>query len=164
MKQIAKQWWQGIKTIGTETVEIAKKETFKMADGVITGKDWLGNIQAMDTNDYNKAKQADEEAKNREIEQIKQQIMGRNVGQEIEEVRKNKTQEEEEQERFLEQLRQQRLAELAEQQSLWTNFGESSNPAKRKKSRGSAFKTGKQGKASQADMSETGEFKGGKID
>jgi hypothetical protein len=164
MKQIAKQWLAGIKSIGTETVEIAKKETFKMADGVITGKDWLGNIQPMSTNEYTQAKKADEVDKNREIEQIKNQIAGRNVGQEIEEVRRKLTQEEEEQERFLEQLRQQRLAEAQENQSMWANFGESSNPAKRKKSRGSAFKTGKQGKASQADMSETGEFKGGKID
>jgi hypothetical protein len=164
MKQIAKQWWQGIKSIGVETVEIAKKEGVKTVEGWITGKDWLGDLKPMEEGQYKQAKQQDETDRHKEIENIKNQIMGRNVEKEIEEVRRQKTEEEEEQEKFLQQLQAQRMAEEQEKQNMWAAFGESNNPAKRKKKRGSAFATGKRGKASQADMSETGEFKGGKVD
>lgn len=164
MKQIAKQWWAGVKSIGVETAETAKSEALRMTEGIITGKDWLGDIKPMGDEQYQQVKNQDRAESQKEIEQIRGQLAGRNVDREIEEVRRQKTEEEEEQERFLEQLQRQREAEKAEQAAMWAGFGESNNPAKRKKKRGSAFATGKHGKASQADMSETGEFKGGKVD
>jgi len=164
MKQIAKGIIQGLGKIGEETGKELVKETAKIGESLITGKELLGDIKPMTTEEMAKMKVEEEKKKKEEMAKLKSGLEGRAVETEINEIRKEKKREEEEKERkFLEDIKKQREAEEAERQSLEAGMAVSSNPAKRKKSRGSAFVTGKKQGVSQSQQSQTGEYKG-KVD
>jgi len=83
------------------------------------------------------------------------------VGEEIKQVRAEKSQEEQKEEQFLKQIQQQREAEEAERQQMTEVPGNSKREAAK-----TQFAPGKR-KKQQPDptqMSQTSEFKGGKID
>ncbi|MFA6518732.1 MAG: hypothetical protein WCV93_03765 [Candidatus Shapirobacteria bacterium] len=166
MVSIAKSVLKGLGSIGVETVEKSAEHLGKIAETIITGQELLGGIKPMAQGEYQKKVSEDELRKKEEMKEIRDKIGGgRNVEAEIEEIRKEKEKEEEEKEKqFLEQIRRQREAEMAERQAL--SGGESTNPAKRKKQRGSALMP--QGKKKQMQptidqLSQTSEFKG-KVD
>lgn len=165
MKQIVANTVKGIGQIGVETVEKAVEESGKIVDTVITGRELLGDVKPMGEGEYMKRKGEDEQNRQKEIDDLKDQIgRGRNLEKEIKDIRDMKKQEEEQKEKeFLENLKRQREAEEVEREAM---AGVAlSNPHKAKKSRGSAFVHGKK-KKSMPDMqqlSQTGEIKG-KID
>jgi hypothetical protein len=166
MTGIIKGVLKGLGSIGVETVEKGAEHVVKITETIITGQELLGGIKPMGQGEYQKKVSEDEIKKKKEMEEIRNEIGGgRNVEAEIEEVRKEKEKEEEEKEKeFLEQIRRQREAEMAERQALAGS--ESTNPAKRKKQRGSALMP--QGKKKQMQptidqLSQTSEFKG-KVD
>lgn len=162
--KILKQVLQGIKDIGVETVKETGQQAEKMTDSVITGKELLG-IKPMSEPELAQKKAEDERKKQEEMARLQAQMKepGRNVESEMKEVRSEEEQQKkQEEEKFLEQIRLQREAEEAERTALAAGGGESTNPAKRKKARGSAFVQGKK-KSSAPDpsqMSQTAEFSG----
>lgn len=166
---IAKKVIQGLGQIGTETAEKSLEHLGQIGSSIITGKELLGNLPVLSDEELAKKNAEEEQKKQKEMTDLRSQISEkrRDVEGEIEQVRnveqQNKKQEEEE---FLENLRKQREAEEVERQQLNNQNEMSSNPAKRKKSRGSAFIQGKK-KTNQPDpaaMSQTNEKTGGKID
>jgi len=162
--QIIKGFGQGLGQLGQETVEKLGEEGQKILESTITGKELLGLEGGVSDEDIAKKKAEDDENKRSQMADIRSQISKRDVGKEIEEIREKREQEEEQKEKmFLENLKRQREEER--QQNLANNelMMESSNPAKQKKSRGSAFGHKKKSQPDQSQMSQTSEFKG-KID
>ncbi len=135
---------------GLETVS---NQVIKQTE--ITSKELLGDIKPLSDEEIVKKKNEDEQKKQEEINQLRVSMgQGRNMEQEIEQIRRQK--EEDENKKKQSQVQPQ-------QQPVILNT-ESTNPSKQKKSRGSAF--GGKKKKSQPDlqsMSQTSEFKG-KID
>ncbi len=153
-----------MKQLITETVEKLVEETGKIAESVITAKDLLGDIKPLSEGELARKQAEDEEKKKKEISNVKFQMSGRGVEDEMEQVRHQKQKEEDEKEKiFLENLRRQREAEKQDQAVNLELMGESTNPSKQKKSRGSAFINKKKQQPDQSQMSQTSEFKG-KID
>lgn len=161
-KPILKQVVNAFGEIGKETVKEGVKEAGKIGENIISAKDLLG-LSHVSEEEYEQKKRMDEAKKEQELAQIRQETIGspgRKVEEEIKEVRSEKEEEEKKkEEEFLAQIRAQREAEARERESI---MEETANPHKKKKKRGSALAKGK-GKASVADMSATGEFKG-KVD
>ena len=160
--QIIKGIGQGLKKIGEETVEKLGEESQKILESTISGKELLGLDGGISNNQMAHEQQEDEIKKQEEIRKIKSEIgLGRDVEKEMEELRKQKEREEEEKEKYFEQVKQQK--EVEAQQIAESNNGlmmESTNPAKQKKSRGSAFGHKKKSQPDQSQMSATQEFKG----
>jgi hypothetical protein len=153
-----------MKQLITETIEKLVEETGKIAESVITAKDLLGDIKPLSEGELNKKQAEDERKKQQEISDVRSQMSGRTVENEMEKIRHQKQKEEEEKEKiFLENLKRQREAEKQEQVVNLGLMGESTNPSKQKKSRGSAFINKKKQQPDQSQMSQTSEFKG-KID
>lgn len=154
-----------LKNLGQIVVETGKeslKETGKITESIITGKELLGDVRVLSPEEQTKKQMEDQ----KKISDLRSQIAGRNVEGEIKQVVKEKEQEEDEQEKqMLQQVKAQREAEERERQQLESQMGLSSNPNKQKKFRGSAFVKGKR-KTQQPDpttMSQTSE-KGGKME
>lgn len=164
MTSIPKQVLQGLKQVTVETGKELVEETGKIAGGVVSTKEWLGDIKTMSDEEMNKKKQEEEKKKQEELTRLRQGFggQGRNVGQEIEQVRKENEKVADEEKKAEQQAVLQQQQQASQQPVMETV---SNNPAKQKKSRGSAFAGGKK-KKSQPDMqqmSQTSEFKG-KID
>lgn len=164
---IAKQVIKNLGQVAAETGKEIVSETGKITESIITGKELLGDIKPLTPEEEAQKKQEEERRKQKEMNRLRNQMgQGRNVGKEIEEIHDEKEKKEkEEEEKMLEQVRQQREAEERERQEMAMMDTVSTNPAKQKKARGSALAHGK--KKSQPDesqMSQTNEFKGGKID
>lgn len=160
MRPIVQKIIQATEEVGKEVIN----QAIKTSESVITGKELLGDINTLSNNELAK-KQAEEEKEKRfQMSDVRSQMkeQGRDVEKEIEQIRQEKSKEEEEKEKqekeFLENVKRQREAEEQELAMMET---ESTNPAKQKKSRGSAFMPGKK-KASTADMSATKEYVGKK--
>ena len=119
MNNIVSGFIKGIKSIGEETVEKTVEHTGKIASGIITGQELVGNMKPMSNEQQTKAQQ-EEVGKQKEINDIRGQITdnGRNVEQEIEKVRQEKKRKEEEEEKFLENLGRQRENERIERQQM----------------------------------------------
>lgn len=160
--QIIKGVGQGFKKIVEETAEKLGEESQKVLETTISGKELLGLDGGVDNNQLAHEQQEDEIKKQEEIRRIKAEIgLGRKVEDEIEQIRQQKEKEEEEKEKFFEEER--RKKEIEEQQILESNnnlMTESTNPAKQKKSRGSALAHKKKSQPDQSQMSQTQEFKG----
>lgn len=160
MNNIVSGFFKGLKSIGEETVEKSIEHTGKVVSGVITAKDLLGINNSMTFGQEQKARQEDDIKKKQEEEQIKQEYMGqgRNVEQEIEQVRKEKERKEEEEERFLKNLEIQRENERREREQM-----QASVPTNSKKE--AAKHQGQRGHKKHAPdpvaMSATGEKSGG---
>lgn len=143
--------------VGLEASKEAVGEAGKITESIITGTELLGNIKPLTELELTQKKAEDE----KKIQEETKNITGRNVEEEIKQVRVEKSQEEQREEQMLEQIKQQREAEEAERQQLILVPGNSKREAAK-----TQFAPGKR-KKQQPDltqMSQTGEFKGGKID
>lgn len=161
---IPKQVVAGLKSVVTETVEKTAEEAGKIVTGVISAGELLPGVKSLSPEEEIREKQKAEDKRQEELKKVREQMcQGRNVETEIKEIGDDKDKKDEEEERiFLENIRRQREMEAAERQQI--ESGVSSNPAKQKKSRGSAFAKGKKKSQPQMDqMTATGEFKG-KVD
>jgi hypothetical protein len=156
---------RGLGQLGIETLEKAKEETGKIAESIITGKELLGLERTMSDSELAFKKQEEEKKSREEAEKLRKEMgPGRKVEDEITQLRKQEEREEEEKEKYFEQSRQQKEWQEQQQQAEYNGLTmESSNPAKQKKSRGSAFVHKKKQQPDQSQMSQTQEFKG-KID
>jgi hypothetical protein len=165
---IPKKVLQGLGQVAEEAGKEVVSEVIKLTESVITPKELLGDIKPMTDGELAQKKAEDDKKKQDEAAKLQHVVKepARNVGQEIEEVRQEEEQKEDEEEKkFLEEIRLQREQEEAERQQMASMMQVSSNPAKQKKSAGSAFVQGKK-KSQQPDpsqMSQTAEFSG-KID
>jgi hypothetical protein len=159
---ILKKVLNNLGQIASETGKDAVMEVGKMTESVITGKALLGDIRPL-----TEAEMAQKQAEDKQKVDTEIKEMGRNVEGEVKEVQQETKQEEDQKEKeFLENIKRQREAEEMERRQLSSQNEVSTNPAKQKKSRGSAFVTGKK-KSQQPDpaaMSQTNEMTGGKID
>jgi hypothetical protein len=97
------------------------------------------------------------------MNKLKSQMSTRGVENEMEQIRHQKEKEEEEKEKYFEKMKEQQEREKQQQIENSELMMESTNPAKQKKSRGSAFGHKKKSQPDQSQMSQTSEFKG-KID
>lgn len=153
---------QGFKKLADETVEKLGEESQRILETTITGKELLGLEGGVDNNQLAHEQQEDEIKRQEEIRKIKSEMgLGRKVEDEIEQIRQQKEKEEEEKEKYFEQEKQQK--EMEAQQIAENNNNlmmESTNPAKQKKSRGSALAHKKKSQPDQSQMSQTQEFKG----
>jgi hypothetical protein len=157
MQQITKQVIKGLGRIGEEAGKELIKQSGEIAHGVITGKELVGDIKPISDQEKAQKQVKDDKEKEMEMAKLRAQINGRNIEDEIKSIRDKREQEEAEQERELERLAVER--EQQKQTEALSDIDEvSSNPAKQKKKRGSAFAKGKQGKASTSDMSATAEY------
>ena len=155
---IPKKVVQGLGEIGVETVKETTKQAVEMVNSVITGQELVGGAEPMNEEEMAKAKAEDERKKQEEIKNIS----GRNVEAEINEIIDERENSEEEKEKeFLEKIKLQREAEEAERKKLFEEPGNAKREAAK-----TQFAPGKR-KKQQPDasqMSQTSEFKGGKID
>lgn len=177
--KILKNVVKGLGQIGVETVEKAAEEGQKIAESIITGKELLGLERTMNDGELAYKKQQEKFKSEEEIKKIRNEMGGqekkeekpkerqRNIEDELTQLRRQKEREEEEKQKYFEEQKKRKEIE-EQQQANEYNFlnEESSNPAKRKQSRGSAFINKKQKhRPDPSQMSATQEFnKGGKID
>jgi len=163
--QIIKGIAKGLGQLGVETVEKAKEETGKIVESIITGKELLGLERTMSDSELDFKKKEEEEKSKKEAEKLRKEMgPGRKVEEEITQLRKQEEREEEEKEKYYEQTKQQKEWQEQQQQEEYNSLMmESTNPAKQKKSRGSALAHKKKSQPNQFQMSQTQEFKG-KVD
>lgn len=163
--QIIKGVAKGFGQLGMETLEKAKEETGKIAESIITGKELLGLERTMSDSELEFKKREEEKKSLEEAEKLRKEMgPGRKVEEEITQLRKQEEREEEEKEKYYEQTERQKEWQEQQQQAEYNSLMmESSNPAKQKKSRGSALAHKKKHQPDQSQMSQTQEFKG-KID
>lgn len=178
---------KGLGQLGLETLEKASEEGQKIVESVITGKELLGLEATMTDTELEFYKKQDKSKSQEEINKLKGQMgqnrqenkkdspssrsggtsaeRGRNIEEELAQMRRKKEQEEEEKQKYFEQQKQEQEKEKERQQAEYVDMtAESTNPSKQKKSRGSAFVNKKKHKPDMTQMSATQEFKGGKID
>lgn len=159
---ILKQVVKGLGKVGEETLKQAVDEVVTVGESVITGQELVGDAKAMSEEEMAKAKAEEERKKQEELAKIRN-IPGRNVEGEIKQVVQEKKSEEEEKEReFLEKIKEQREAEERERRQM-----EAEEPGNAKREAAKKQMAPGKKKSSQPDtaaMSQTSEFKGGKID
>lgn len=173
---------KGLGQIGLETVEKLGDESQKIVESIITGKELLGLERTMTDEELALKKREEAIKSKQEIASLKESVAvdkkdsdnhhenkikerPRDVEDELTQLRRKKEKEEEEKQRYYEQQRQEQEKARERQQAEYVDLmAESTNPAKQKKSRGSAF-ANKRKKPDMSQMSATQEFnKGGKID
>ena len=161
MNQIVNDIGKGLKQLGQETVEKMAEEGGKIVETVMTAQELLGDIKPLSDEEMAQKKSEDEKKRQKEISDMKSQMSGRNVESEMKQLRQEKEKEEEEKEKYYqrekEEKERQRQMQMESSNDLMM---ESSNPAKQKKSRGSAFANKKKSQPDQSQMSQTSEFKG----
>lgn len=177
--KILKGMVKGLGQIGIETIEKVSEEGQKIIESVITGKELLGLERTSDTQ-LEQNKQQDKITSQQEIAKIKGEIgdqkesqnneiktkeRPRNVEEELIQLRRQKEREEEEKQKYYEEQREQQERQKQQELEYSSLDVGSSNPAKQKKSRGSAFANKRKHKPDTDQISATQEFnKGGKID
>ncbi len=177
--KILKGIGKGLGQLGVETVEKLKEEGGKVAESIITGKQLLGLDNTMSGSELEFQKHEDKQKSAEEIRKLKGEMGQKSGGQEedqkekrrdvegeIRELIDQKKKEEEEKEKYFQEQKRKKEMERQQQEEEYNNSlnMESTNPAKQKKSRGSAFITKKRkSQPTQSQMSQTQEFKG-KID
>lgn len=161
MNQIVKGIGQGFKKLGIETGEKLVEETGKIAESIITAKELLRDIKPLNEQEIAQKKAEDERKKQKEMADLRQGLgQGRNVESELEKIRHQNEKEEEEREKYFEKMKEQQERERQLQEQN-VNV-EMMTPPKHHKNKG-----GNKHKTQQPDetqMSQTSEFKGGKID
>jgi hypothetical protein len=174
--QILKGIVKGLGQLGEETAEKAAEQTGKVFESIITGKELLGLESTMSPGELDFKRRQDELDKEKEIKKLKGEFgqpqgeskdKRRDVENEMEELRRKEEREEEEKERYYEKQKEQRRMQEEQQMAEYNSslMMESTNPAKQKKSRGSAMAHKKKSQPDTSQMSQTQEFnKGGKID
>jgi len=152
---ILKKVLKNLGQIVTETGKEGAKEVGNITESIITGKELLGDIKPLSEQELAQKNAEDNKKIQQEINEIR-----RDVGGEIEQVRKEEEREEDEKEReFLERLKRQREEEERERRQLSSNL-----PGRKRRG---AAPTGGKKKTQQPDpsqMSQTNEMAGGKID
>jgi len=130
---IPKQVLKAMGQIASETVEQGVKETGKVMETIITGKELLGDIKPMSDGELKQKQAEDDKRKQEEAERLRNEMgQGRNVGAEIKQVQDQKKQDEEEKEKqFLENVRKQREEERREQEAMEAQY--ESEGARKKK-------------------------------
>lgn len=159
---ILKKVIKGLGQIGTETVEKSVENAGKIASTIITGKQLVGDIKPLSEGEMAKAKAEDEVKRQEGIEKELKNIPGRDVTGEMKEVaQEEKNEEDQKQKEFLEKIKQQREEEERERQEMVEVPGNAKREAAK-----TQFAPGKRKKQQPdaAAMSQTSEFKGGKID
>lgn len=160
---ILKQVVKGLGKVGEETLKETVNEAVTIGESVITGKELLGDIKTMDEGEMAKAKAEDEKKKKEGIENELRNIPGRDVTGEMKQVaQEEKSEEEKKQQEFLEKIKEQREAEERERQQM-----EAEEPGNAKREAAKKQMAPGKKKSSRPDtaaMSQTSEFKGGKID
>lgn len=150
-----------IQEAGTEIAESGIKTTEQAISTVITGKELVGDIKPMNDEEMARAKADDEMKKQEELAKI-QSLPGRNVEEEMKEiVQEKKNEEDQQQKEFLEKVRIQREAEERERQEMMEEPG---NVKREQAKRQNAPGAKKKQEPNMTQMSQTSEFKGGKID
>lgn len=146
--------------IVVDTIEKLKDEGSKMvkiARKAITARDLMPDLaEKYGKKDENKSADAKAMADEKEN---KPKIPGRNIEDELKQLREKQKREDEQLKKYQEaekEKEQQRQAEY--EMMIEQENSVSTNPAKQKKSRGSAFAHKKKSQPDQADMSATAEF------
>ena len=159
MDQIGKGVVNSLKQIGSETAEKLVSETGKIAESIITAQELLSDIKPLNEQEIAQKQVEEERKKQKEISDVRSQISGRVVENEMEQIRHQKQKEEEEKEKlFLEKLRRQREEERQQQ---IVNYEMMGNSGKHHKDKGGNKRKTHQPDPSQ--LSQTSEIKG-KID
>ncbi len=163
--QIIKGVTSGLGQLGIETAEKLVEGAGQIIEPIITAQELLGGIEPMTDQELTQKKQQEEAKKQQEINKLKAEMgQGRKVEDEMNRIHTQREREEEEKEKYYEKLKQQQEAQRQQQEAEYSGLVmESSNPAKQKKSRGSALVHKKKSQPDQSQMSQTQEFKG-KID
>ena len=144
--------------IGSETGKELIKETGKIGEKVISSWEWLGDMEPMEEADYQKAKLAEENMAEREMEEIRKEIGGgRKVEEEISQLRRQK---EEEAERVEKNKEREEYVKFEEKMAREKLEGPGNENSKRARSLG---RKGRKSAPDMSQMSATAEFKG-KID
>lgn len=161
-KKILKGVLGGLGEVGVETLKKAGKEGQKILETVISGKELLGLEKTMGDQELEFKKQEEEQKRQKEIDKLRREMgPGRKVEVEMTELRNKREKEEEEKEAYFEKVKQQKEEEQRQQMEEYVDLmAVSSNPAKQKKSRGSALMTKKKHQPDMSQMSQTTEFKG----
>jgi hypothetical protein len=156
--QIIKGIKQGFGKLASETAEKLSEESQRILEATISGKELLGLNGGVSNNELLHQQQEDEIKKQEEIRKIKSEMgLGRDVEQEVEEVRDQKEKEEEEKERYFEQMKEQQEQERQRQIEEQNMSVDLLAPKKHHKDKG-----GNKHKTQQPDvsqMSQTVEFK-----
>lgn len=159
MNQILNDFKKGFKQLGEETAEKLVESGVKIVEPIITAQELLGDITPLSEEEYAKKRNEEEEKKKKEMAELRSQMSGRNVGNEMEQVRHQQEREEEEKKkREDENLRRQREEERRQQENSGIDLMGSKKHHK--------DKGGNKHKTQQPDetqMSQTNEYKG-KID
>lgn len=149
---IHKQVLKGLGDLSRETGEKLVGETGKIVETVISGRELLGGITEMSDTELQQKKQEEEQKKQKEIEDLRREMgLGRNLEQEIQQLRYERDSKEQQEER------QEEVEEQREKEEEMMNQSYTPEPTSKPK-RGQGVKKGKNGKASQADMSATQEY------
>lgn len=137
-----------------DTVEKIKEEGPKMvkvARKAITARDLMPDLAEK----YGKR----DEDKDKDKDKDKSKIPGRNVEDELKQLREKKKREDEQLKKYQEAEEEKERQRQAEYEMMMEQENAvSTNPAKQKKSRGSAFAHNKKSAPDKADMSATAEF------
>lgn len=153
----------GLGEIGKEAMEKGVKEGVEISQRVITGQELLG-LKKVDENRLEVMEKNEEIKKQEEMAHLRRATagQGRDVEGEVKVIREERGQkEDEEQRQFLEKIRLQREEEAREREKLMEVPGnQKREAAKRQMAPGKK----KAGMPDAAQMSQTSEFKGGKID
>ena len=154
---------KAVQDVGTEIVETGIKGTEQIISTVITGQELVGDVKPMSEEEMARAKADDERKKQEEIRNELKNIPGRDVEGEMKQIaQEQKDEEERKQKEFLEKIEKQRREEEIERNSLMEAPGNAKREqAKRQNSPGNKRKSQM---ADPCSMSQTSEFKGGKID
>lgn len=178
---------RGLGQLGMETIEKASNEGQKIVESIITGKELLGLERTMTDAQLEQNKQEEKVKSQQEINKLKGEMgqnrqenkkdspsscsgetsaeRGRNLEDEITQLRRQREKQTEEKEKYYEQQKEKQRQQRERQQAEYNDLtAESTNPSKQKKSRGSAFVNKKKHKPDPDQTSATQEFKGGKID
>jgi hypothetical protein len=158
---IVKNVLKNLGEIGEESGKETVKQAGKITEGVITGWELYG-VKPMREDELAKKKVEDEKKKQEELAKLRQQRNepGRNVEEEIKRIREEKERVKEQEEKNFEQMHQQQNAEEAHPQVVDVPGNPKKEAAK------VMFAPGKKKKQKPTadQMSQTSEFKGGKID
>ena len=160
MNQIVNDFKKGFKQLGQETAEKLVEETGKIAESVITARELLGDIKPLNDQEMAQKRAEDDNKKQEEMNKLRSQISGRNVENEMEQLRRQQEKEEEEKERYFEKEKERQEWERQQQVENSELMMESTNSSKQKKSRGSAMSHKKKSQPDQSQMSQTSEYKG----
>jgi hypothetical protein len=151
------------KNLFIETVEKLGEEGKKIAKGVITAHEWMPDLaEKYGKNDENKSVETKAMADKKEEEKKEEsqnKIAGRNIEDELKQLRESKKKEDEQLKKYQEAEEEKERQKQAEHEMMMEQeMSVSTNPSKQKKSRGSAFVHKKKSQPDQNDMSATSEF------